>query len=126
MSTTPYKDELIRIAALLGLPDETDPTEVAQAVQAALDKARTDSAALEQAERRVEAEQTIRLQNERDRNTYRDATRQAAVKLEWLGEQLTQRKDRAKSPQAYADMTELATIAQAEAANANRVLNAAP
>ena len=121
MSTTPYKDELIRIAALLGLPDDTDPTEVAQAVQTAL-----DAAALEQSERRVEAEQAIRLENERARNTYRDALRQGAVKLAWLGDQLTQRKDRAKSPQAYADMTELATIAGAEAQNAQRVLDAAP
>lgn len=32
-STTPYKDELIRIATLLGLPDDVDPTTVADAVQ---------------------------------------------------------------------------------------------
>lgn len=32
-STTPYKDELIRIATLLDLPDDTDPTAVAEAVR---------------------------------------------------------------------------------------------
>lgn len=34
MSNTPYKDELIRIAALLGLPDETDPLTIAGHVEA--------------------------------------------------------------------------------------------
>lgn len=31
-STTPYKDELIRIAAIMGLPDDVEPTDVAEAV----------------------------------------------------------------------------------------------
>lgn len=34
MSNTPYKDELIRCATILGLPDDTDPTAVAEAVEA--------------------------------------------------------------------------------------------
>lgn len=33
-SRTPFKDELIRIAAVLGLPDDVEPTAVAEAVQA--------------------------------------------------------------------------------------------
>lgn len=35
-STTPYKDELIRIATLLGLPDDVDPSSVAEEVQSRL------------------------------------------------------------------------------------------
>lgn len=34
MTNTPYKDELIRIATLMGLPDEVEPTAVADAVRA--------------------------------------------------------------------------------------------
>lgn len=32
-STTPYKDELIRVATILGLPDDADPTDVAEHVR---------------------------------------------------------------------------------------------
>lgn len=34
MSNTPYKDELIRVATIMGLPDDTAPTAIAEAVQA--------------------------------------------------------------------------------------------
>ncbi len=35
-SSTLYKDELIRVALLVGLPDDTEPTTVADAVEAKL------------------------------------------------------------------------------------------
>jgi len=35
-SKTPFKDELVRIGALMGLPDDAEPTQVAEAVTARL------------------------------------------------------------------------------------------
>lgn len=52
-STTPYKDELIRIATLLGLPDDVEPTDVAEAVAALKESAATTAATLTGVQRMV-------------------------------------------------------------------------
>lgn len=52
-SNTPYKDELIRIATLLGLPDDVEPTAVAEAVAALKTGADTTAATLTGVQRMV-------------------------------------------------------------------------
>lgn len=122
MTSTPYKDELIRVALLLGLPDDVDPTTVAGALEARLAELGDAVEDLAVERRRVEAEQTIRQTAERDRNQYRDGLEASAVALERLGSELTVRRERAKSPQAFADMTQMAELAAQDAARARRAL----
>lgn len=86
-STTPYKDELIRIAALMGLPDDTDPTTVAEAV-ATLQAARLDAEA-----KWMTALERLRL---------------AATDARTSATSLRQRRERAGSAQAFADMSDVA------------------
>lgn len=89
MSSTPYRDELLRVAAWLGLPDDTDLTTISDGLRdtpppadliAAVNAARMQCATAEQTLQRVAA----------------------------LATELTVRAERAGSPQAYADMTDIA------------------
>lgn len=82
MSTTPYKDELIRIATILGLPDDTEPTAVAEAVQALKDSAATETQGRLQAEANVKAVERMRaFQHERG-DDFRLALEDAATAME--------------------------------------------
>lgn len=74
-STTPYKDELIRIATLLGLPDDVDPTDVAEAV-AALKTTATDTAATLTGVQRMVDFQTKRAEG------FREGLEDAATAME--------------------------------------------
>lgn len=91
MSRTVYKDELIRVAVALGLPDDVDPKTIADEVDALV--------------RRKSAEHTIRTTAEDDRNGLRAALETAARDMDQASEQLARGRQRAGSTQAYADMT---------------------
>lgn len=110
MTSTPYKDELIRVALLLGIPDDVELTTVADALAVRLEEA--DATA-----RRAEAELSIRHAAEADRNRYRDGLAAATGALVRVSTALTRRRERANSAQAFADMTEVGNMAQ-QAANA--------
>lgn len=115
MTSTPYKDELIRVAMLLGLPDDVDLTTVADTLAGRLEEA-------DAAGRRAEAELSIRHAAEADRNRYQTALRSARTALERQADGLLVRRERAKSAQAFADMTELGEEARMEATRATAVL----
>lgn len=81
-STTPYKDELIRIATILGLPDDVDPTQVAEAVQALKDNCATETQGRLQAEANTAAVERMReFQRERG-DDFRLALEDAATAME--------------------------------------------
>lgn len=122
MTSTPYKDELIRVAHLLGLADDVDPTAVANALEDRLTELGVAAEDVEVERRRAAAELNIRTTAERDRNQYREGLEVAAGALERLGAELTQRRERAKSPQAFADMTQVAELAAQDAQRARRAL----
>lgn len=97
-STTPYKDELIRVGVILGLADDADPTSVSEAVQALKETA-------DDGERRTNAERNIRETAENTRNAYRDQLTAAALALDEEATGLRQARERARGAQAYADMS---------------------
>jgi predicted phage gp36 major capsid-like protein len=74
-STTPYKDELIRVAAILGLPDDTDLSLIGEAVAALKAEAEQSAKA---------ARNTLRLHDfQRDRgDAFREALEDAATAME--------------------------------------------
>lgn len=120
MSNTPYKDELIRIIAAMGLPDDTDPVTIADLLAPRLAEAGA-------AGRRVEAETTIRQTAERDRERYRTGLAAARDRLEAMA---TAMRTKAARPglgsQAYADLAELEQLAVTGAQLAAMALSDGP
>lgn len=117
-SSTPYKDELIRVAALLGLPDDVDAGKIADRV-----------GELVEADRRRTAEGDISALAQTQRNTFRDALRELTTYASAAVDDLARRRERAGSPgaapaQAFADMTAVADGLRVHVAKAEGVLAA--
>ena len=93
MSSTPYRDELLRIIAWAGLPDDTDPTTVADHLAANFHSP---------ADQR---ELALAINTERTQCAIHAATIQQARDL---GAELRVRAERAGTGQAYSDMADIA------------------
>lgn len=106
MTRVSYRQELERIAALLGV----DLAAVVQEV--------------EDLKRRKTAENTIRTTAEDDRNGYKAALVDAANAMDRARDELMRRRERAHrtAGQAYVDMTDVAGLLDAAAIAACRVL----
>lgn len=99
MSATRWKDELIRVATVLGLPDDVDATTIADKLQERL----------EDTTRRLENGDTIRAQAEADRNRYAAGLNHVVQVMDREALDLGRHQGRAGSPQASAAMIAAAT-----------------
>jgi len=107
-SNTVYKDELIRVGVLLGLPDTAEPAEIGGAI--------TATAA------GFEAEAQLRGAAEAGRSVAREGLEALCVAAEQAALALLQRRERAGGTQAYADMTAVADALTAQARLARELL----
>lgn len=112
MSNTRFKDELIRIAKAMGLPDDTDLTTLGEQVETLVANYAYAQEERANAANAVAQANAVASQTAGELNSTTGAADAAKAVLAQVVTELEVRRDRAGSAQAFADMTAVADIAR--------------
>lgn len=110
--STKYRDELIRTAQALGLPDDTDLTKVSEQVETLAANYQAAIQGKADADGRLAGVNAAASETASKLSSVTARADAAQDLLAQVVSELESRRDRAGSPQAFADMTAVADIAR--------------